>query len=303
MKHNFRISTLSIVSVLCAVMSMPAFAASSVRSLGGAGTYSSAASAATAKSGGTSVSDGATGATRVGAARTTSGSGSLSNTRVSSSRAAATPRLSIGRYLAGTSAATGSVSKPIVGGSSVDVTEVKNEISDIKQDLTNVVNNIDDIKNFVGFENADSVIAQLERVKEKLQDVDSLEFDEVDGRLTVNGVEINVSGIQDVTDLEERLTKIEDAIQGLDSVVEGYVNSIVGALLEGKADKTDLASKAEQSELDELSARVEGLEVMSSGGLQAPAGTGMYVYDADKKSWESLTVVVEDAQTNVITNN
>jgi hypothetical protein len=77
----------------------------------------------------------------------------------------------------------------------------------------------------------------------------------------------------------------------------------LNALLEGKADKTDLASKAEQSELDELSARVEGLEVMSSGGLQAPAGTGMYVYDADKKSWESLTVVVEDAQTNVITNN
>ncbi len=101
MKNELKISTLSIVCVLCAAFAAPAFAASTVRSLGGAGTYSSASSAAAAKTsgnvGGSGVSSVRGGSVRVAPAAKTSAAG------VTSSRSAATPRLSIGKYLAGAS--------------------------------------------------------------------------------------------------------------------------------------------------------------------------------------------------------
>ena len=101
MKNELKISTLSIVCVLCAAFAAPAFAASTVRSLGGAGTYSSVSSAAAAKTsgkvGGSGVSSVRGGSVRVAPAAKTSAAG------VTSSRSAATPRLSIGKYLAGAS--------------------------------------------------------------------------------------------------------------------------------------------------------------------------------------------------------
>lgn len=104
---NTRISTLAIICTLG--ISMSAFAAPSVRTLGGASTYSSAASAASgsaptaseptrvkapASSNKTTSGENLRG----GAMRVNSGS-TIGATRVSSSRAASAPRLSIGKYL------------------------------------------------------------------------------------------------------------------------------------------------------------------------------------------------------------
>ena len=104
---NTRISTLAIICTLG--ISMSAFAAPSVRTLGGASTYSSAASAASGSAPTASAptrvkapaNSGATASgenLRGGAMRVDSGS-TIGGTRVSSSRAASAPRLSIGKYL------------------------------------------------------------------------------------------------------------------------------------------------------------------------------------------------------------
>lgn len=111
MKKYTKISTISIVSVLCAVMVSPVLGASTVRALGGAGTYNSAASASASKAGSSAVR---AGTMRVSAAKkrvsaptapaTTSGtrvSGSAATTAAPSAGAAGN-RLSIGKYLGGT---------------------------------------------------------------------------------------------------------------------------------------------------------------------------------------------------------
>ena len=107
MKNELKISTLSIVCVLCTAMAMPSFGAPAVRSLGGAGTYSSASSAAStgSKSASTAKSTVRGGSMRVGDAKPTTST---------STRAAASPRLSIGKYLGGVTTVGGS--KPSSGG-------------------------------------------------------------------------------------------------------------------------------------------------------------------------------------------
>ena len=129
MKNKIKISTLSIVCVLCASVAMPGFAASSVRALGGAGTYSSASSAAAAKADGT-AGGGAINSVRAGSMRVNNVAGANTGAaRSGSARATTTPRLSIGKYLSGSSAITGGSSisganKPDAGsGSGNDLRE------------------------------------------------------------------------------------------------------------------------------------------------------------------------------------
>ena len=103
MKNDLKISKLAIVCVLCTAVS-GAYAASSVRSLGGSGTYTSASSAAEAN---------ANSSVRGGSVRVTPSSGvSGASTTVNagtttSGRVATTPRLSIGQYLGGTTSVSG----------------------------------------------------------------------------------------------------------------------------------------------------------------------------------------------------
>ena len=112
MKNELKISTLSIVCVLCAAIAVPASGATAVRSLGGAGTYSGTSSAVTAKTGTSSTTEaksaktattGVASSVRGGAMRL-GGGVSTSGTRTAASRVSATPRLSIGKYLATSSA-------------------------------------------------------------------------------------------------------------------------------------------------------------------------------------------------------
>ena len=106
MKKDLKISTVAIVCVLCAAVSA-AHGASSVRTLGGAGTYSSAAAAS-----GTSTSSATArgGSMRVTPTVNRVSSGTVNNSAsagVTTTRVATTPRLSIGKYLGGGTAVSG----------------------------------------------------------------------------------------------------------------------------------------------------------------------------------------------------
>ena len=118
MKHDLKISRLAIICVLCATVS-GAYGASSVRSLGGSGTYTSAAAAAAdGNSGGASSVRG--GSLRVSPSSNVSGTTtSISTGNTTSGRVATSPRLSIGHYLTGgTSVSGGSSIRPITPGGS-----------------------------------------------------------------------------------------------------------------------------------------------------------------------------------------
>ncbi len=121
MKNELKISTLSIVCVLCSAFVAPAFAAAPVRSLGGVGTYSSASNAASAKvsgtTGGSAISAVRGGSMRVNNSSSNGVSATTGANGTTSTRVAATPRLSIGKYLSG-SATLGNTSVVRPGSSS-----------------------------------------------------------------------------------------------------------------------------------------------------------------------------------------
>lgn len=112
MKKDLKISTVAIVCVLCAAVSA-AHGASSVRTLGGAGTYSSAAAASGTP---TSSVTARGGSMRVTPTVNRVSSGAVNNSAsagATTTRVATTPRLSIGKYLGGgTGVSGGSSIKP-----------------------------------------------------------------------------------------------------------------------------------------------------------------------------------------------
>ena len=97
MKKEFKLVSASIVGIVCASLMTPSFAASSVRSLGGAGTYTGTTSATQAAS----ATKASTTAARAGSIRVDSSTrvNSGSSLRTPSTRSATAPRLSIGKYL------------------------------------------------------------------------------------------------------------------------------------------------------------------------------------------------------------
>lgn len=127
MINELKISTLTIISVLCTVMASGAYGASSVRSFGGATTYSSAgaASAANTSSPASGASASAGTAARGGSLRVNS-SGNKTGTAVKpatpssgGNRVSSMPRLSIGKYLGGgVSVSGGSSARPQLPGGS-----------------------------------------------------------------------------------------------------------------------------------------------------------------------------------------
>ena len=140
MRKDLKISTWAIVCVLCAATSV-ADAASSVRNLGGAGTYNSAAAATSGNVGG------ATGV-RGGSLRVSPSSDRLSSGTTNSSatttngRVATGQRLSIGKYLGtGTSVSGGSsIKRPTADSSSGGSGVTPGEASALRRDIENLKN-------------------------------------------------------------------------------------------------------------------------------------------------------------------
>ncbi len=240
MKNELKISTLSIVCVLCASMALPSYGASSVRSLGGAGTYSSASSAATAKSSGDSAGGGAINSVRAGSVRVNNAAGATGGaTRSGSTRAATTPRLSIGKYLAGSSAVSGGSS---ISGSHKPGGPSGGESSGEAADVTY-------LEEFVGYSpSGDTLPEQLAgivlRVDELEKDITAqlgvvtdVVFDDVAGTLTVTVAGEDTPVVYNLSDyfdgrIEEALQDVLDDVVAPDGAVTVLVNEVVNEALE-----------------------------------------------------------------------
>ena len=238
MKKELKISTLSIVCVLCTAIAMPSFGASAVRSIGGAGTYSSASNAATA---GSKTSSGSTNSVRAGSLRSTGGK---ATTSASSTRAAATPRLSIGKYLGGAT-----TTKPSSGGSSS---------GSINPGQSGVSQRVERLEKALGLDgyNGDfgSLVIDVEQMQKDIAvltgEMPLIEFD--DGVLT-----IVQDGKSEKIDLNDYFASA-DALQAL----EDKINEIVIPDLTGYAKLTDLDGFLTSADLSELETAVSALELV-----------------------------------------
>ena len=273
MKKELKISTLSIVCVLCTAVAMPAFGAASVRSLGGVGTYNGTSSAASAKSGSGSS---AINSVRGGAMRVNS-TGKTAGTRVSSTRSATTPRLSIGKYLAGSSA---------LGGSSITQSGGHNKPgSGSGGDTGNLQTRIEVLEQFMGYTpNGSTIPEQLEDVELKVEELAAdlsaisgvhTTVDYADGKLTVvqNGVSTEYDLANDFA--------AKSAIDALQSAIDDVVAKIPSKLSELEndtgfitaADIPDITGFVSTSELDaaktELKALIETKQAIGDYAQQS----------------------------------
>ena len=254
MKNELKISTLSIACVLCTAMAMPSFGAPAVRSLGGAGTYSSASSAAStgSKSASTAKSTVRGGSMRVGDTATTSST---------STRAAASPRLSIGKYLASSSATSG---KPSGGG---NLGQAGQESSwKPRVEALEAVLGLPDLD--------DGLVVDVKQLQKDLNDMTGggyrISVEEEDGKLTISQGDEEVwaggfasfeglKALQDALDaLTGRVSVNETAIATLETGLESLKNTVDGL--------GDIAS-------GDLLNRVAGLESTVSG-LQSGGASG-----------------------------
>lgn len=272
MKKELKISTLSIVCVLCTVIAMPSFGASAVRSIGGAGTYSSASNAATA---GSKTSSGSTNSVRAGSLRST---GAKATTSASSTRAAATPRLSIGKYLSG----VGATGKPVAstGGSSsgsmgVGQAGVEQRVTKLEKAL-----GLDEYNGDFG-----SLVIDVEQMQKDIAvltgEMPMIEFE--DGVLT-----IVQDGKPEKIDLNDYFASA-DSLQAL----EDKINEIVIPDLTDYAKKADLDGLLTSADLSELNSAVSALELVDESmdaAIKVLQG-GMITADAlDAKVDELKTV-------------
>ena len=114
----------------------PSFAVTAVRSLGGTGTYTGASSASQA----TSTSKSAVTAARAGSVRVGSGTRTTAGTalRTPSTRSATAPRLSIGKYLSGSTAMKNDGKVNVDLSTNETVTNIQGNIDVLKEDIDNV---------------------------------------------------------------------------------------------------------------------------------------------------------------------
>ena len=154
MKTKFNILSASLVGIVCASIMTPSFAASSVRSLGGAGTFTGTSSVRSNTAASTSGS--AVSAARAGAIRINNGTSAKVNSgaslRTPSTRSAAAPRLSIGKYLAGSSAlgggssSGGNVNVGQSGVSSTEIKEIKEGLAALEAEIENMTGGAADVE-------------------------------------------------------------------------------------------------------------------------------------------------------------
>lgn len=233
MKNELKISTLSIVCVLCAAVAAPAFGAASVRSLGGAGTYSSASSAAATKSTGTSAQKSVSAGT---------------------TRAAATPRLSIGKYLGGATVSGGNASmKPGQSGNNGD-------------DSTsgNLQERIRILEQFMGYSSTGDNIP--EQLKDIQLDIEELEADLSDLTGAVTSVVYEDGELTVTQNGKDKVFDLAKDFAGKSEIeaLQSAIDAIVVPDLTDYAKKTDLDGFLTSAELSELTSDVAALELASA---------------------------------------
>ena len=281
-KHSLNISVVSILCVLCAVSIGDAFAAGSVRALGGTGTYDGTSAAATA----TTAARGAT-ATRAGSLRVSpSTTRSVSTATRTNANGTTTPteRLSIGKYLGGATSVstTGSSGSD---GSSATAGEIRQIKEDI-QTLFNTTQTLDGDVTSLENEKQDKLTAN-DGIVQIVGDVISINMtnlgDELEG-MFVKGTDLEIrydgtsnlewqyAGTGDWTKLmnlndltgtyvttEQLNNKIEElALEGLATRVtaaEADIDAIQTALA-AKANAADVYAKTETYSKEEIDAAI-----------------------------------------------
>ena len=219
MKKTNKLSTISIACVACAAVSLPALGAAPVRSLGGAGVYSSASSAASAKTSAVATKT-VTAANRGGTLRADTTKIAAPSLRSSTARAAATPRLSIGKYLAGSSALNKVTSKPSgPAQDSSDNTEVLERIDELSSSVS---------ENKTELNNINSIVSELgQDLKDLLGKEISVSYES--GVLIIDGKSVQLFDENEILNeekvnellndiLDEHLKKLEDAVAQLDGL-------------------------------------------------------------------------------------
>ena len=298
MKTETKISSIALICALCAVVAAPVSAAAPVRSLGGTGTYSSASSAATSKATGSTAS-----ATRAGAMRvlpSTTKATTVSTTTkpvtgaaTTSTRAAATPRLSLGKYLAGNRVVT---SKEPEGGL-VGQTELEKHLADYENlagQVESLGEQVEALKGVVGTTDVTELQTIINELKTNVETiVTQLPADDAPVATAESVTQINntVNTINTtIEQLQEQITKIEagdnsatvaglvqdvDALQGEINTLKSNVLNVQGEFVKYVL-KTDYQARSEKVDADivginsaaaALASRVEVLERKTNDGV------------------------------------
>jgi len=272
MKTETKISSIALVCALCAVVTAPAMSAAPVRALGGAGTFSSASSAASSKTSGAT-------ATRAGSLRvlpsttkattsttTTTSKPASAGTATTSTRALATPRLSIGKYLphrvvasTGGSSAGGAGDGSTGGVDFVDRQEwedsyknLPTRVDALEAGVVVLEDKVTDLEKTIG----DADVTELQTIVNNLQtNVNTIvtqlpaDGEEVASAESVTQINTTVTNINTtIEQLKEQITKIEGgdssaSIAGLEQGVKDLQGE-VEALKSDVADlETDMATK------------------------------------------------------------
>ena len=246
----------SLVSILCVVATSAAFAAPTVRTIGGTGTYESAAAATAASRAGslratggyvrpmTSISNTAlnSAATTTPTATTTGGSVSAGTATVG--RVASSPRLSIGKYIGAPKSISSS------GGVGVDLTErverLETEVISLETNKQNVLQD----STYITIE-GDELILDIEKIKEDLGLEDGTDGREVEMGTNDEGLLWRYVGDEEWNILitwDEISDKLD--FSGLTETLNQRINNLrieILAELDKKVDKdqgTDNAGKA-----------------------------------------------------------
>lgn len=218
MKKELKFVSASIVGIVCASLMSPSFAASSVRSLGGAGTYTGTTSAAKAATSGSAVTAARAGSIRVDSGTRVNTGAAL---RTPSTRSATAPRLSIGKYLAGASA-LGNGKVDVDLSTNDTVTNIQGNITDLKDSMSGLTNDIGDLT---------VNVEQLQKDLDAINDAIDTEFEVSyeNGTLTITHgkdepVEISIF---DPVKAEEELNKmIESKIPEVNKYTAGNLIEI-----------------------------------------------------------------------------
>ena len=135
-KHTLKISTMSVLCVLCAGLTTNAMAAGTVRALGGAGTYNGTSAASTA----TRSAPARAGSLRVSPASAKLVKSNSSATTSGAATSGATQRLSIGKYLGGatTTAGAGAAGGSTPGSSSSNVGNLEDRIEALENQIDSI---------------------------------------------------------------------------------------------------------------------------------------------------------------------
>ena len=335
MKNKLKISILSLVCVL-GVGFADAQAASSVRTLGGTGTYVSASSAANAESGGTVASIARGGSVRVSptTSQTTTSSSSESS---SGTRVVNVPRLSIGQYLGGgTSVSGGSSLRPQTpstgsssGGGTIDpglTSELQRDVDQLKRDFSDLADSNDritealnekqnillpDSEGFIDIDqNTNEIYLNIEPLKEAISDIVGQSGREIEIGHDTNQLQWhyvddpNWNTIISFADLAAYgnyavSDDLADFVKA--DEMETAISQAITNAATNYATKSDLDLKADKADLENYATTTDLENYATTESLATVATTGSY-NDLSDKPVIPEGVVVDEAITAQGTN-